>query len=138
MSEIDLVTALRQRIETEDELLNTRTTIFLATNGLWAASVGVSTAQTLQVGIALLGIAVTVLWMISSWQSYCVVRALTIRYLKELDAAPHTRKVIEDVVQGELRKWGHWRPSDIMAKWLPRSFLAIWLALLVALMAGAL
>jgi hypothetical protein len=113
----------RKRIELEDELLNSRTTIFLATNGLWAAAVGISNDPYLMLGMGTLGILVSTMWLMCAWQSWRVIRALTIQHRK------HSHDEVDEVVGEAL--WCHLcRPTNILAQWLPGLFLAAWIVFL--------
>lgn len=113
----------RKRVEVEDELLNSRTTIFLATNGLWAAVVGISNDPYLMLGIGTLGALVSIMWLMCAWQSWRVIRALTIQHLK------HSHDEVDEVVGEAL--WSHrCRPTNILAQWLPGLFLAAWIVFL--------
>ena len=113
----------RKRIEIEDELLNSRTTIFLATNGLWAAAVGISDDPHLRLGIGTLGILVSTMWLMCAWQSWRVIRALTIQHLV------HSHDEVDEVVGEAL--WSHrCRLTNILAQWLPGLFLAAWIVFL--------
>ena len=158
MSEDALTDKMRKRIEYEDELFNSRTTIFLATNGLWAAAVGVSEAPYLQIGIGILGVLVSIMWVMCSWQSWKVIRALTRKRLKLIKDKCVSRKIViikgkrfeydsedfwynlfsgtpqaeyqaeyqvEEIVQYALWR-PRYRPTNILAKWLPILFLSIW------------
>jgi hypothetical protein len=131
MSEDALIDKIRKRIEYEDELFNSRTTIFLATNGLWAAAVGVSSVLPLQIGIGILGVLVSIMWVMCSWQSWKVIRALTRNRLKLLkDQIEYQAEYqVEEIVQDALWRPGY-RPTNILAKWLPILFLSIWVIFL--------
>jgi len=131
MSEDALTDKMRKRIEYEDELFNSRTTIFLATNGLWAAAVGVSNVFPLQIGIGILGVLVSIMWVMCSWQSWKVIRALTRKRLKLLkDQAEYQAEYqVEEIVQDALWR-PRYRPTNILAKWLPILFLSIWVIFL--------
>ena len=131
MSEDALIDKIRKRIEYEDELFNSRTTIFLATNGLWAAAVGVSSVLPLQIGIGILGVLVSIMWVMCSWQSWKVIRALTRKRLKLLkDQAEYQAEYqVEEIVQDALWR-PRYRPTNILAKWLPILFLSIWVIFL--------
>jgi len=111
---------IRARIEYEDELFNSRTTIFLGTNGLWAAAAGISNVLPLQIGIAVLGILVTIMWAMCSWQSWKVIKALTTKYLGL------GGDKVERIVREAL--WGRrFSPTTILAKWLPMLFFCVWI-----------
>jgi hypothetical protein len=117
--------SIRQRIEVEDALLNNRTTIFLAMNGLWAASVGLGQDSSFRIGVGVLGVVVSLLWWICAWQSQRVIAALTREILVS------TR--LEELVQAKLKRfrWLWLRPTDILAWWLPWIFIVAWSILLI-------
>lgn len=115
----------RQRIIREDDLFNTRTTVFLITNGLFITSVGISEHLAIRLLISILGIIVTISWMIFSWQNLNVIRQLTIEYRK-----CHPENYIENIVQKALFKPGWKRPTELIAKPLPIMFLVTWIILL--------
>ena len=117
---------LRKRIEFEDGLLNSRTTIFLVTNGFWMAVIGVGGNVTvLHVGIAILGLLVSFLWSASSWQSWKVIKALSITVSKLKPPSS-----IEEIVQNALFAHGWKRPTDIQGRWLPLIFVGTWIIVL--------
>jgi len=122
---------VRERIQIEDELLNSRTTIFLATNGLWAAAVGFGDELHIRMGIGILGALVSIMWVMCSWQSWKVIRRLTICYEKT------STDPIQKVVRCEL--WStRYRPTNILAKWLPILFVSAWVVFLVWLIGTSL
>jgi len=129
MTDGDFASELRRRIEIEDELLNSRTTIFLGINGLWAAVVGVSDERGIQTGVAILGIIVTCMWLTCSVQSWQILRRLTKTYLQsaKLGEGQSVEKIVHDV----LRRYRHFRPTNILAVWLPGLFLLVWCGLLL-------
>jgi hypothetical protein len=130
MSENALKDNFRKRIEFEDELFNSRTTIFLGTNGLWAAAAGISGDFHLQIGIGILGILVTMMWLMCSWQSQRVIKELTVEYLKLLKSSNDPENRVEKTVQKAL--WSpRLRPTNILAQWLPVLFLFVWTVFLV-------
>jgi hypothetical protein len=116
---------IRHRIEVEDGLLNSRSTIFLGINGLWVAAVGVSSDQYLRAGVALLGILVSLLWLICSWQSQLVIASLTKTYQRL-----HSENQLEKIVQTELKGFGWLRPTNILASLLPCLFVVTWIIVL--------
>ena len=113
-------TDVRKRIETEDALLNTRTQIFLVLNGLLITALGAAgQSEPLKLLIALLGLVVCVPWVLCAHQSWKVIRDLTIAITS--DPGP-----IERIVQNALFKPGWKRPTDLLARFLPRVFVAVW------------
>jgi len=127
---------LRARIQVEDSLLNSRTTIFLAINGLWIAVVGRSDDVYMRKGVATLGILISLMWLICSWQSLLLIRKLTREYCDRFDDE------LEEIVQAELSrpKWPRFkkarlllRPTNILANYLPSLFVITWALLLIYL-----
>lgn len=116
----------RQRIIREDDVLYTRTMVFLVTNGLLMAAAGISNDFAFRLVICILGIMVTISWMILSWQNWNVIRQLTIEYRKH-----YSENHIENVVQNAMLKPGWRRPTDLIAKPIPIMFLITWIALLL-------
>lgn len=116
----------RQRIMREDDLLNTRTTVFLVTNGLLLTAVGISDEFLFRLILSILGTIVTILWLILSWQNWNVIKQLTIEYRKR-----HSENYIEGIVQKALFRYGWRRPTNLIALPIPIIFLMTWIALLV-------
>ena len=116
----------RQRIIREDDLLHARTIVFLVTNGLLMTAVGISDDFAFRLVISILGIMVTISWMIVSWQNWNVIRQLTSEYWKQ-----HPEDPIENAVQKALLKPGWRRPTNLIAKPIPTMFLITWIALLL-------
>ncbi len=124
----DLPTAneFRHRIMREDDLLNTRTTVFLITNGLLLTAVGISSDFIIRLIVSILGTIITICWIICSWQNWKVIKYLTIEYRNK-----YRNNYIENIVQSAMFKPGWRRPTNIIAKLLPNSFLLTWIAILV-------
>jgi hypothetical protein len=116
----------RQRIMREDDLLHSRTMVFLVTNGLLMTAAGISGDFAFRLAISILGIMITISWMIVSWQNWNVIRQLTIEYRKHYPEHP-----IENIVQKALLKPGWRRPTNLIAKPIPIMFLITWIALLL-------
>ncbi len=116
----------RARIVREDDLLNSRTTLFLVTSGLLLTAVGLSQDRIIPVLISSLGIIVIVSWIVVSHQNKKVVATLTASYRKN-----HGDDYIEALVQGALSKSHALRPNGIVAIVLPRVFLVIWISIFI-------
>ncbi len=116
----------RHRIMREDDLFNTRTTVFLITNGLIMTAVGISGEVSIRLVLSILGTLITIAWLMCSFQSWKVIRKLTIKYRKH-----DPDNYIENIVQDEMFKRRWKRPTDLMAKPLAITFLITWLVLLV-------
>ena len=115
----------RRRIEVEDSLLISRTTIFLATNGLLFAAIGIGDYGPLRFGMALIGAIVSVVWFISGRQSRNVIKALTKTYLNAEPDDP-----IDGIVRKALWKPGWRSPTDVLGWELPLLFILAWVGLL--------
>lgn len=129
MSEISKTSeasGFRERIAREDDLLNSRTTVFLVTNGLLLNAAGPSSGPLVGLLISVLGSTIAVAWLICSWQSWSVIKSLAVEYRRR-----HHNEAIEKAVQRALFKPGWRRPTDLIAKPLPAAFIITWSALLV-------
>jgi hypothetical protein len=116
---------LEERRNIEDQLLHSRTTIFLATNGLWmAVVVGVSKQLAMQLIIAFLGMIVSGLWCLVGHSSWKVMRALTTTMKKIPQSDDSPEKVVQKAIPHEP---GKFRPTNILALWLPSLFFLGWL-----------
>ena len=114
-------TALRSRIEVENSLLNSRTTIFLATNGLWLAVFSAKALGNLNTAIAVVGLVVSIVWFICGRQSRNVIAALTKEHLDKFPDDP-----IEKLVRDALWRPGWRSPTDLLGWELPLAFIATW------------
>lgn len=121
----EVIKKYRDRITREDDLLISRTTIFLVTNGLLLTAVSVANYPIIGILISILGLILTFFWFMCSWQNWKVIRNLTIKHLKE-----NKKDRIEKIVQNSLFSHGWKRPTDLIAKPIPISFLVIWIAIL--------
>lgn len=125
MSTIDCE-KLRQRINSEDALLNSRATIFLATNALWMAAIGVGGLEDLKLLIILTGLALSAAWFICGRQSRNVIAALTETCQKKCADDP-----VEKIVRDALWKPGWKSPTDLIGWEIPCLFVVAWLIFLV-------
>jgi len=116
----------RERIVREDDLLDSRTTLFLVTNGLLLTAIGLSKDNPIQILISVLGCIVTSGWILTSFQTWRVIRNLTRDYLKQ-----YKRKYIEKIVRESMFKPGWRRPSNIIAIIIPIVFLITWICILL-------
>ncbi len=75
--EIERYKLIRERWDKEDELLNTRTGVFLTANSILPVALGFQ-MQSLpfKLGIALFGLILSILWLMTSWHSFNIIRAL--------------------------------------------------------------
>ena len=119
-------TKYRERIVREDDLLNSRTVLFLVTNGLLLTAVGLGEDRLVRILICILGTIITIAWLMTSYQNWRVIAKLTASYRTH-----HASDHIEDIVQCALFKPGWKRPTDLIAKVIPRVFQIVWTCILV-------
>ncbi len=116
----DELIRIQNRINAEDSLLNSRTTIFLLTNGFLLAILGVESYGLLRLAFCFLGIFVTGIWFLIGWQSY--------RILREFHKERANR--FPDSIEVSVSKKALFRPIQInnyLAFWLPLIFMATWI-----------
>jgi hypothetical protein len=120
-----LVEDYRKRITREDDLLNTRTGIFLVTNTLLMAASNISRTDLRLPGF-ILGFFITIFWMMCSRQSLNVLKQLTIKYRRT-----YPSEQIENIVQNALPHKMWMRPTYILAVILPVMFIITWISFLI-------
>ena len=111
---------IQERIDAEDTLLHARTTIFLVSNGLLLASLGIQAYGSFRLVFVLLGVLVTIVWVLVGWQSRRIIRAF------HTERAKFSAAIAVQVAQRVLPKPGLIRPVDLIALWLPLIFLLAW------------
>ncbi len=116
----DELIRIQNRINAEDSLLNSRTTIFLLTNGFLLAILGVESYGLLRLAFCFLGIFVTGIWFLIGWQSYRILREF---HNERANRFPDSIEV--NVSKKAL--FSHIRITDCLAFWLPLIFMAIWI-----------
>jgi hypothetical protein len=131
-----LPSEIRKRIEVEDGLLNTRTTVFLAVNALLGTAVGASHNPQLQKWTTGFAIALSILWFICSIQSWAVISQLTkylMRVYGDVREEQMTSKafVEKKIVQTALKPFRLLRSTNILAWWLPWLFILAWTILFI-------
>ena len=83
----DEPTRCRARREYEDSLLNSRSSLFLAVNGLGAIAVGLVDELAARVTIAVVVILLNGFWLLCGFQSWKVIKGLTIKYRKKKEGS---------------------------------------------------
>ena len=116
----------RERIVREDDLLEARTTLFLVTNGLLLTAVGLGKDTLVQILISLLSSIVTFGWIITSFQSWRVIRNLTKAYYTK-----YKQDYIEKIIRESMFKPGWRRPTNIVGLIIPNVFLITWICILL-------
>ena len=116
--------ALQARIDAEDALLNTRTQIFLVPLSVLVGALGVAGTVSLKLCVSVLGLLVTVFWIMCSLQSWQVIKRLTVAKLTNENNGDGDAPV-EKTAQEALWRVGL-RPTDVLAVMMPGVFLAVW------------
>ncbi len=115
--------AIRDRWDKEDSLLNSRTGIFLTTNSiLFAASQFQAQDPVFQVGAATIGLALSILWLTTSWHTSNVIKEL---FLMCKDDMPYDLKRIYRV------KPILFRPTTVFSKLIPSLIIIGWIAYII-------
>jgi hypothetical protein len=94
--------ALRKRVEFEDQLLNSRTSIVLTLNGLMAVAVSMSGAFAARLVVAGVIIIVDLLWISCAVDAYRYIKALTAG-LRDSPAAPIDERMRQDLLSNRFR-----------------------------------
>jgi hypothetical protein len=111
----------RKRIMREDDLLNSRTLFFTITSSLILIAFGISDDGMVRLIISILGLVFAICWAICNWQNTKVIRELTLDYRKM-----HRANYLEDIVQNAMLKTGWRRPTFLIGRVIPISFVSIW------------
>jgi len=77
--DIEKYKIIRDRWDKEDTLLISRTGIFLTTNSILLAAAGFQIKSPdlfYQIGIAIIGLALSLLWFAASWHSFNIIKTL--------------------------------------------------------------
>ena len=113
MSDDPQISPERLRREWEDKLLHGRTAIFLVLNGFAVQKPILPVASVIAV--------VDCLWILASFQSWILIRALVVK--SPTDGA---QSVVDDIL-GTRRIHRIFRPTAIVALWIPTVTYAAWL-----------
>ena len=117
---------IRKRIEIEDSLLNSRSTIFLVINGIWLSAISLKKdLDTFQIIIPVCGIIISIMWFLCSIQSTRIIAALNRKYLEV-----NQDDSLEKFIDGKLFSRTFLRPSELIGQWLPLLFIIIWAVIL--------
>lgn len=121
--DIEKYKLIRERWDKEDTLLLSRTGIFLTSNSLlFAAMRFQESSPSFQIGVALVGLILSILWLTTSLHSFNVIGKL---FLMSKDDAPHDLKEIYKI------KPPLFRPNDVFCKWIPGLIIAGWTTLII-------
>ena len=112
--------AIRERWDKEDTLLISRTGIFLTTNSILYAALGFQAQNpSFQVGVAVIGLTLSILWLTTSWHTTNVIKKL---YLMCKDDMPY------DLADMYKIKPIFFRPNTVFGKIIPFIIILGWLA----------
>lgn len=119
--------SIRERWDKEDELLNSRTGTFLTANTILFAAAQFQKESIYSLGIAIVGVIVTIFWMLVSSRS---ARIITYFYDICQDIMPKYMKYIYTYKKPRLT------PTKIITKVLPLIILISWLTFIVCYYVG--
>lgn len=119
--------SIRQRTVEEDTLLGSRTTAFLIGNGFVLTALGSNRDMEYSWAIAIFGLVLSLVWLLTTLQSHRVIQALHKMRLT-LDQSD----LINDrVADATFWKAGYFStffgPTALIAIWLPFVVLVLWL-----------
>ncbi len=123
-ADIEKYKIIRDRWDKEDTLLISRTGIFLTTNSILLAVAGFQAKNSnsspfFQIGVAVMGLILSCLWLTTSWHSYKIIRALF-----ELcqGCMPYGLRAIHDIRPVVFRH------NTVFCKIIPALIIVGWLA----------
>lgn len=96
------VLAFRHRVQYEDQLLNSQTTIVLTLNGLMAVAASLSLPTRARVTIAMIIILINALWIVCALDAQHFIRKLTLK-IKGSDYIPVDEAFRYVVQRGRIR-----------------------------------
>ncbi len=119
-------TAIRDRWDKEDTLLVSRTGIFLTTNSILFAIAGFrATDQVFQIGVAIIGLLLSVVWLTTAMHSYRIIHTLLDMCKNNTPYGLDALYTIKPIL---------FRPTTVFGKMLPASIIVGWgLYLLLAI-----
>ena len=117
---------IRERWDKEDTLLLSRTGIFLTTNSILYAALGFQAQNpSFQIGVALIGLTLSILWLTTSWHTTNVIKKL---YMMCKDDMPF------DLAEVYKVRPVLFRPNTVFGKIIPCLIISGWLAFMLWLL----
>jgi len=101
-NDLSEATVIRKRIEYEDQLLNSRTSVVLTLNGLMAIAASLTIPPAARIAVAGVIIIVDLLWIPCAFEAYGYIKVLTMR-LKDSAAAPIDERIRQDFLTKRFR-----------------------------------
>jgi len=117
--------AIRQRTVEEDTLLGSRTTAFLIGNGFVLTALGSNKDMPYSWGIAIFGLILSLVWILTTVQSHRVIQSL-----HKLRLNLDTPDIINDAVSATT----FWKPGYFRTLLGPTALIAIWLPFVVVVL----
>lgn len=99
---VESANALRKRVEYEDQLLNSRTSIVLTLNGLMAVAAGLAIPSAARHAVAGVIIIVNLFWIPCAFEAYGYIKVLTLR-LKDSAAIPLDEHMRQEFLANRCR-----------------------------------
>ena len=122
--DIEKYKLIRERWDKEDELLLARTGVFLTANSILCAALGFqSQNQIFQIGVAFVGLILSILWLLTSLQSYRIIGKL---FFLCKDVIPHGLMEIY-----KIKRFLGVRPTSVFCKWIPGLIITGWLVFII-------
>jgi hypothetical protein len=112
---------IRRRWDSEDNLLLSRTGIFLTANSILCAASQLQDNKTFQIGIAVISLTISFFWLTTSWHSFNIIATL---FRKAKDCFPEHETAIFRIHPIFLR------PNTVFGKYLPSVIVVAWIAYL--------
>lgn len=119
---------LRKRVEYEDHLLNSRTTIILTINGLMAVAASLPIPDAVRLALAGVIIFVNLLWIPCALEAHGYIKVLSLR-LKNSSATPIDGRIRQDFL-AKKRRVG---TTKLMSIIIPMLLLVGWIVAVVLL-----
>lgn len=110
---------IRSRWDSEDSLLVSRTGLFLTANSIFFAASQLQEDFVFRIGVTILSLAISFLWLTTSWHSFNVIVRL---YREAKDCAPEAVNCIYRIKPIFVR------PNTVFGKLLPIVVILAWIA----------
>ena len=112
---------IRKRMYEQSIHLNNRTNNFLLVNSILIAGSQLNKNTIISISIIVVGFILAIFWFLTSFQSKAIIKNLAIAYHQNDDD-------IDRLIEEKKLPIG-FRPTDILAIWLPLIFLLLWIVL---------
>ena len=118
--DIERYKLIRDRWDEEDKLLMSRTGTFLTTNSILCAALGFQAQNPVfQLGVAVIGLALSSLWLATTWHTVKVIKCLL---LMSKDVMPYGLGEIPRIKP--LIPW--LRPTTVFSRVIPSFIISVW------------